>query len=66
MQKALKNIPIEERAVPEGVMLVGDEYYYAENPPGAGVNNLDAGARHPGRGKGQGRREERAVLSLKA
>jgi penicillin-binding protein 1A len=27
-------------------MLVGDEYYYAENPPGAGVNNLDA----PGHG----------------
>jgi penicillin-binding protein 1A len=41
MQKALKNIPIEERAVPEGVMLVGDEYYYSENPPGAGVHNLD-------------------------
>jgi penicillin-binding protein 1A len=41
MQKALKNIPIEERAVPEGVMLVGDEYYYAENPPGTGVHNLD-------------------------
>ena len=44
--KALKSIPIEERAVPEGVMLVGDEYYYAENPPGTGVNNLDA----PGHG----------------
>ncbi|GJJ04783.1 penicillin-binding protein 1A [Duganella rhizosphaerae] len=45
MQKALKNIPIEERAVPEGVMLVGDEYYYAENPPGTGVHNID-GASH--------------------
>jgi penicillin-binding protein 1A len=44
MQKALKNIPIEERAVPEGVMLVGDEYYYAENPPGTGVHNLDGGS----------------------
>jgi penicillin-binding protein 1A len=41
MQKALKNIPIEERAVPEGVMLVDGEYYYAENPPGTGVHNLD-------------------------
>jgi membrane carboxypeptidase/penicillin-binding protein len=63
MQKALKNIPIEERAVPEGVMLVGDEYYYAENPPGAGVNNLDA----PGHGtpaeEKAGRRQERAVLT---
>ena len=27
--------------VPEGVTLIGDEYYYAENPPGAGVHNLD-------------------------
>ncbi|MCU6498180.1 penicillin-binding protein 1A [Rugamonas sp. A1-17] len=45
MQKALKNIPIEERAVPEGVMLVGDEYYYTENPPGTGVHNID-GASH--------------------
>ena len=44
MQKALKNIPIEERAVPEGVMLVGDEYYYAENPPGTGVHNIDGAA----------------------
>ncbi|MFA9215513.1 MAG: penicillin-binding protein 1A [Sphingomonadaceae bacterium] len=44
MQKALKNIPIEERAVPDGVTLVGDEYYYAENPPGAGVHNLDGGS----------------------
>ncbi|MBA5637371.1 penicillin-binding protein 1A [Duganella sp. LX20W] len=46
MQKALKSIPIEERAVPEGMMLVGDEYYYAENPPGTGVHNLDG----PGHG----------------
>ena len=45
MQKALKNIPIEERAVPEGVMLVGDEYYYTENPPGTGVHNLEGGSR---------------------
>jgi len=45
MQKALKSIPIEERAVPPGLVLVGDEYYYAENPPGTGVQNLDVGAR---------------------
>jgi penicillin-binding protein 1A len=46
MQKALKSIPIEERAVPEGMMLVGDEYYYAENPPGTAVHSLDG----PGHG----------------
>jgi penicillin-binding protein 1A len=45
MQKALKNVPIDERAVPAGLVHVGDEYYYAENPPGTGVQSLDVGAR---------------------
>lgn len=40
MQKALKEIPIEERIVPEGLILSGGEYYYAENPPGSGVRSL--------------------------
>ncbi|WP_317203206.1 penicillin-binding protein 1A [Janthinobacterium sp.] len=45
MQKALKSIPVEERAVPEGLIQVGDEYYYAENPPGTGVHSLEGAAR---------------------
>lgn len=45
MGKALKSIPVEERAVPEGMILVGDEYYYAENPPGTGVGSLEGAAR---------------------
>jgi penicillin-binding protein 1A len=45
MQKALKNVPVEERAVPAGLVQVGDEYYYAENPPGTGVQSLDVGVR---------------------
>ncbi len=45
MQKALKNIPIDERVVPAGLVQVGDEYYYAENPPGTGVTSLDVGTR---------------------
>ncbi|MEO7496972.1 MAG: penicillin-binding protein 1A [Massilia sp.] len=45
MQKALKNVPIEERPVPSGLIQVGEEYYYAENPPGSGVQSLDTGAR---------------------
>jgi len=45
MQKALKNVPIEERVVPSGLIRVGDEYYYAERPPGTGVESLDTGAR---------------------
>jgi penicillin-binding protein 1A len=44
MQKALKSIPIEERTVPEGIISVGDDYYYAENPPGTGVHSLEGGA----------------------
>lgn len=43
MQKALKDVPIEERAVPDGMIKVGDDYYYAENPPGTGVQSLDVG-----------------------
>lgn len=40
MQKALKDIPVEERAVPEGLIQVAGEYYYAEYPPGTGVRAL--------------------------
>ena len=45
MQKALKDVPVEERVVPDGMIQVGGEYYYAENPPGTGVQSLDVGAR---------------------
>jgi penicillin-binding protein 1A len=43
MQKALKSVPVEEREVPNGLVQVGDEYFYAENPPGTGVQSLDVG-----------------------
>jgi penicillin-binding protein 1A len=43
MQKALKNVPVEERPVPQGLVQVGEEYYYAETPPGMGVQTLDVG-----------------------
>ena len=43
MQKALKDVPMVERTVPEGIVTVNGEYYYAESPPGLGVRNLDAG-----------------------
>jgi penicillin-binding protein 1A len=36
----LKDTPIEERPVPEGLIQVNNDYYYVENPPGAGVRNL--------------------------
>jgi penicillin-binding protein 1A len=47
MQKALKDIPIVERPVPEGLIQAGAEYYYAENPPGIGVPSLGLGDRGP-------------------
>lgn len=40
MQKALKDVPIEERAMPEGLIQVAGEYYYAEYPPGIGIRSL--------------------------
>jgi penicillin-binding protein 1A len=40
MEKALKDVPIEERAVPEGLIQSGSDYYYAEYPPGAGIRSL--------------------------
>jgi penicillin-binding protein 1A len=43
MQKALKDAPIEERAMPDGIIQSGSDYYYAENPPGTGVRALGLG-----------------------
>jgi penicillin-binding protein 1A len=47
MQKALKNLPVEDRPAPGGLVQYGDEYYYAENPPGTGVQSLDVGVPPP-------------------
>ena len=43
MQTVLKSIPVEERPVPPGLINVDGDYYYAENPPGTGVQSLDVG-----------------------
>lgn len=40
MQKVLKDIPVEERPLPEGLLQVAGDYYYAEYPPGTGVGAL--------------------------
>ena len=42
MQKVLNSIPIEERAIPNG-LFQADDYFYAENPPGTGVHSLGLG-----------------------
>ena len=43
MQTALKNIPMEERAIPNGIIQAEGDYFYVENPPGAGIQVLDTG-----------------------
>ena len=43
MQQALKGEPVAERPVPAGLINVEGEWYYEENPPGAGVTSLDTG-----------------------
>jgi penicillin-binding protein 1A len=58
MQKALKDIPVEERALPEGVIHAANDYYYAENPPGTGVRSL-------GMGEKAGLEEEKAKDEVK-
>jgi len=45
MAKALKNIPIEERPIPSGIISQDGEYYYAENPPGVGIDSLEGATR---------------------
>ena len=45
MQTALKDIPIEERPVPNGIIKVEGDYYYVENPPGSSL--LETGLTDP-------------------
>ncbi|MGI4847067.1 MAG: penicillin-binding protein 1A [Janthinobacterium lividum] len=53
MQKALKNVPNQDRVVPEGMVQSGGEYYYAEYPPTAGVRTLGMGDKPPEAGAPQ-------------
>ncbi len=47
MKVALKNVPIYNKPIPEGVLSFGGDYYYAETPPGAIVNNLGVEYKEP-------------------
>jgi penicillin-binding protein 1A len=40
MEQALKNVPVSEPSVPEGVVFAGGEWYYDEFARGAGVSSL--------------------------
>jgi penicillin-binding protein 1A len=41
MQTALKNIPIEERIVPNGIIKAEGDYFYIENPPGSAIHDAN-------------------------
>jgi penicillin-binding protein 1A len=47
MQKVLKDVPVDERALPDGLIQANSDYYYIENPPGVGVHSLGLGDRVP-------------------
>ncbi|MDT7523046.1 penicillin-binding protein 1A [Rhodoferax sp. TBRC 17198] len=40
METALKGVPVSEPTAPEGVVRLGNEWFYEEFTPGAGVSNL--------------------------
>jgi penicillin-binding protein 1A len=40
MEQALKNVPVSEPSVPEGVVFAGGEWYYDEFSRGGGVSSL--------------------------
>ena len=40
MKYALNGVPVEQYPVPEGVVNVGDEWFYEEYTKGAGVASL--------------------------
>ena len=49
MEQALKNVPVSEPSVPEGVVFAGGEWYYDEFARGAGINSVgleDKGAQN--------------------
>jgi penicillin-binding protein 1A len=47
MQKVLKDVPVDERTLPDGLVQANNDYYYIENPPGVGVPSLGLGDRLP-------------------
>jgi penicillin-binding protein 1A len=42
MQRALRDIPIMERPIPNGIIQAEGDYFYMENPPGSALRNLNS------------------------
>jgi penicillin-binding protein 1A len=47
MAPLLKNVPVTEPEMPEGVTDMGGEWYYLEYPRGGGVRSVDVRTRAP-------------------
>jgi penicillin-binding protein 1A len=43
MEKALKDVPVVEREVPEGILAANSDFFYVENRPGYGISGLGIG-----------------------
>ena len=61
MKHALNGIPVEQYPVPEGVVNVGDEWYYEEYTRGAGVTSLGLDDKMP---KPPDEEERKSILDL--
>jgi penicillin-binding protein 1A len=61
MKHALNGMPVEQYPVPEGVVNVGDEWYYEEYTRGAGVTSLGLDDKMP---KPPDEEERKSILDL--
>ena len=61
MKHALNGLPVEQYPVPEGVVNVGDEWYYEEYTRGAGVTSLGLDDKMP---KPPDEEERKSILDL--
>ncbi|MDT7519594.1 penicillin-binding protein 1A [Rhodoferax sp. TBRC 17660] len=65
METALKGIPVSEPTAPEGVVRLGNEWFYEEFTPGAGVSNLGLADKAEGANEnGTAADEKQKILDL--
>lgn len=65
METALKGVPVSEPSAPEGVVRLGNEWFYEEFTPGAGVSNLGLADKAEGaKESGTAADEKQKILDL--
>ena len=65
METALKGVPVSEPTAPEGVVRLGNEWFYEEFTPGAGVSNLGMTDKAEGtKENGTAAEEKQKILDL--